>query len=1206
MDEKRSPVMAGLGGAALATALVTMGGSVSTRSTEPQMHKAANVLPAGDHADITSNQEGPWYAFCQEYATTEFDHGEDPMQERGIKGHQVPAEAEVGTAEITRSIHDKNGEPEVEKFNVRKHTVGELTSCVPEGETLRVVIAMVPDPNATQMRLDFDRDIVAIQRAAAAEHYLYTRFWFPWRGNDWTPDRNDDPEAETRRRQEPGILCFRKQSSDETTDRLFVLLVGETPTSGANRIQLGHALSYDEQLTGHQKEDSDTSGPGLSESNQIDISGPHFSASFKPIRDVLMKVKHEHLANVPGEGSQTTRRVRGKKPQQTTNEMQFVNFVSPDASGKEFIAEFQSFCSAQKDLCQLRTLSLSSDDVRVETLKFLRDLGYKSDFVAQLSEDESAFGISQIDLDSQDVANGTATGGPKKLAEYEYGLKLHFPRDLSSVRSLSDEQSAKVAQAGSKYFSLPDGTLPTQLAAREPIDRDSPAAFGAEQEPAEVARSLADSVEEMRIHRIRAVVITASNPLDRIYLLEYLHNQLPDIRAVTIEADTLELDRPHFIDLTGTIAVTGMPPLAGMTNQIGDDVKKPAFVSFASSRQESEFLAIETLLDQDSGLDETAANRECFNFSVVGGTGFRLMPNGGTAKEKLKFPCHVMQSTSDSQLPRNGAPAEYFSVHEHTSAPRGFLTFAGVILVWNFMHWWGLFGARRRAEGMLSYAGKMVAHLEPRRVYLFFVLNNQLLILNLLVYELANASVVSIADTDHSEALLKTLFGSMAISTVIAAVLSTLLLVQFIRSRKQEGAEQGWKPMASQVICATVYLIWSIWMVFSLPITGAGQGIFLERMTNLSDGLSPVLPITALLLGYFLWAWIQLQRLEWSASRKAHLDFDEGTGRLLHSATESLQTCLEDLSPTDPRVLGTCLLLALCAALILRQSLNGLDGGGFFLWFEVWGTIMLLLTIAMTCVHAWSIWSRMRNLLTLLEGTSISSTFKRLADAGTLQVKIWDLAKTQKTFKFLRTTVDSIGRLNGPASADAVRAERQFSLLLRADSRHRQLWPGQIDRFNEALNVLMDSAVESLSSNTFSNPKRDELDEYLALRLVALIRYGMLHIGVLISFVAYGFVLAVGSIMFYPFEGRKTMGELLVITFVALLIWVGTMMVQFQRNEMLSRLDGSIPGEANYGQVVLHLLTVGGLPLIAILTSQFPGIANFAYTFFRPLLGVLH
>ncbi len=129
---------------------------------------------------VTANQEGPWYAFCHEYATTEFDHGVDPSQQMGISGHHVPKEADEGTVEITRTIPfaGPTGH-ETETFSVKKHLVGDLTTCVPDGQKLGVVISLVPDPNATQMPLEFDRDIHAIQEAAAAQHYNYTRFGFP-------------------------------------------------------------------------------------------------------------------------------------------------------------------------------------------------------------------------------------------------------------------------------------------------------------------------------------------------------------------------------------------------------------------------------------------------------------------------------------------------------------------------------------------------------------------------------------------------------------------------------------------------------------------------------------------------------------------------------------------------------------------------------------------------------------------------------------------------------------------------------------------------------------------------------------------------------------------------------------------------------------------------------------------------------------------
>lgn len=1191
MDEKRSPIAVGLGGAALAAALLAVGGPGAAHVTAPEK-KSAIVETASINADITSNQEGPWYAFCQEYATNEFDKGNDPAQPRGITGHQVPEEAEDGTAEITRPFKNKRGQKEVEKFNVRRHTVGELTSCVPDGERLRVAIAIVPDPNATQMKLDFDRDIVAIQRAAAAENYLYTRFWFPWRGGDWTAEKGDDAEAEVRRRQEPGILCFRRKGGDGTTDRLFVLLVGETPTSGANRIQLSHALYYGHTLTGTEKYPQ-RAAKNPSYTTQIELSGPHFSASFKPLRDVLMKIKEEHSADLAIRKSQA-------------DEMQFANIVSPDASGQEFIGEFRKFCFDQKNLCQLRTLALPSSEVQDQALALLDTLGYKQKFVAQLSEDESAFGESQL---GPEAANAMPTGSADAKGDQparEYGLKLRYPRDLSSARNLSDEQSMKIAQAGSSYLSLSAGALPTQLSVRQPTDRDSPAAFGEEQEPSEVARSLADSIAEMRAHNIRAVVISASNPLDRIYLLEYLHKQLPDVRAVTVDADRLELDRPHFIDLTGTIAVTAMPLLSGMSNNTGSGKASIDHISFQSSRQEGQFLAMETLLSGNFSLTDVGAKRPCLSFSVVGNDGFKLLQSVRLKGETLTFPCHVNQGSSERVDSIQGVPAAHLWIREHANAPRNFLTFAGVILFANVIHWWSLAAGWRKVEGFFSYAQQMTGKLETRRLYLLFVLNNQLLIVSLLITRISLAALASIKDSDVPNKLLRFLSYSLVMATVVATALSVWFFFQWKRSHKAEQVNEGSKAMAFNMGAAIAFLASSVAMIGFLPITSEGNGIFLERITHLEDGLSPVLPIAAILLGYFLWAFLQLRRLEWTASREIHLGFTQASSPLLSCCVGSLQSCLEELTPEAPWVLATCSIIAISVALSLRQSLNGLDGGGFFYWFQVWGTVMLLLTVALTCVHAWTIWRRLQKLLLLLEETPLSGTFKTLAGARKMQVKIWDLAKREKTFKFLQGTVDSLARLYGPKSPEALGAKAQLDQLVREDATRRQPLPGEIREFSSCLNIAMDPAIEALFADTPATPRRDELLVYLAYRMVALIRYAMLQIGTLICFVAYGFVLAIGSIMFYPFEGRKTVGELLVMAFALLLGWVATMMIQFQRNEVLSHLEGSVPGQANYGQLLLRLLTVGGLPLIAILGSQFPQLANFAFSFFRPLLEVLH
>jgi hypothetical protein len=1161
MAEKNTSVIAGFGGAAVVAALMSIGGASSPPDAGSTSGSAAVTETAPAQIEMTSNQEGPWYALCQEYATNEFDQGKDPSRQRGITGHRVPEEADEGTVEVTHTI--KNGDQE--KFNVRKHMVGDFRSCVPENARLRVLVATVPDPNATQMPLEFDRDIEAIQAAAAAEHYNYTRFWYPWRSRDWTADKSADPEDEVRRRQEPGILCFRKNDHKENSqERLFVLLVGETPTSGVNRIQLAHALYYRQQFKGGKDDQGKILPDELIDGDQnfVSIAGPHFSASFKAIQDVLAASIYQSSSPTP-----------------------VVNLVSPDSSGWEYLQEFRKFCQDQRRPCTLRTLSLSSVDVTTTAVRFLRSLGYKPPHIAQWNEDESAFGVRQFNN-----------------AENLYGLTLQFPRDLSSARSRSDRQSSRIAESGSKYFVLPTARPATHLTSREPIDRDSPAPFGSEQETSEVARSLADSVREMRAYRIDAVVINATNPLDTIYLLEYLHNELPDIRVVTTHADELELDRPHFVDLTGTIAITDLPPLTGLMESSpladGQATAAKRRVTFKSSRQEGEFLAVRTLLESNQVQKESPHPPPCYVMSVVTETGFRLLPywQGGEKDDQPTFPCTV-----DPGRPH--ATPVLLTAVGNPNPFRSFLSFLVFVIFLNILHLRCIVTSRRCIDRSLSYPRPLLATCEPTRLYLIFVANNQVFLLNTLGTAVSFAAWNAIGRNESHDPWLMFLLPCVGLLTVVTVILSAYFFRLFSLSMRNPAVENK-SARWSQMAIATLYLCTSAWMLLSLPALWQRGSLFLARITSLFDGLSPVLPISAIILGYFLWAFLHLKRLAWAASRKADLGASPHIEEYFESRIRSLGANLETLEPQKKSARLILFPLGIFIAFLLWKSLSGFDGRGFHLWIVAWGVVMLLLTVILTCLHAWAIWAPLQKLLEWLETTPMRETFQQIGDDGLLQIKVWDLAKPQRSFTVLSRTVDVIEQLDGPDSENAKNANHQLQYLLRADVTHRQLPPNRIELMSQALNIHMEEAIRAIYADERVH-RAEKLRRYLALRLIALIRYSMLHIGIMICFVAYGYVLAVISVMFYAFEGRRSLNVLVVTTFVALLIWIGMMMTQFQRNNMLSRLEGSTPGKVSYGQLAFHLLGVGGLPLLAIVTSQFPGIAGFAFSFFRPVLGAL-
>ena len=58
-----------------------------------------------------------------------------------------------------------------------------------------------------------------------------------------------------------------------------------------------------------------------------------------------------------------------------------------------------------------------------------------------------------------------------------FGLLLKFPRELSAVRSLSDQQSERLAESGAKLLSFSRSPADVKLAGQEPMERDRPSTF---------------------------------------------------------------------------------------------------------------------------------------------------------------------------------------------------------------------------------------------------------------------------------------------------------------------------------------------------------------------------------------------------------------------------------------------------------------------------------------------------------------------------------------------------------------------------------------------------------------------------------------------------------------------------------------------------------------------------------------------------------
>jgi hypothetical protein len=1219
MEKMQTPVLAGVGGAAILAAVMSMGGKPATAPDADKADNGAEKSSASQDATplLAPNRNGPWYAVCREYSTYKFDDGPAQRLTGGYVEVRSPDAANAEATEITQVVKGVH-----EKIAVKRYLRASLSSCIPadKKQDVKVMIATVPDPDETEMRLEFDRDVEAIQEGAAERGYHYTGYWFPWRPLNWKGGEKgaDDAEQEALQRQEPGVLVFRKDDGE----RLFAFLVGETPSSGVNRVQMALALRYSGDLyppsppkntplsyTAKQPVPQPTCirGPVL-------IAGPHFSASFLSLKDVLSDVVFPEECK-------------------STAEQRSVRIIAPDASSDDLMTDFEEFCGPDDALngasnCALLPLAISEAEKEKAVFAYLKSLGYHDWQIAHLVEDESAFGDSTKDLcgSSKDQGEEKRCKDQNKENDHEFGLVLSFPRELSSLRSASDKQSEQVAESVGNLLTLSGGADTVKFSPDEPEERDRPISYSPEEQAAEASNSLETMVRLLRQHKIRAVLISATNPLDRLLLLEHLHDQLPDIRVVVAEAEELETNKPHFVDMVGTLSVSSFPTLP---ERLVINGKPVARRSFAESGQEGEFAATVLLLDGNWSADpaqlttefaqaKESISKKSLPISVVGESGFRLMPfgpgeiaGGANHKPPVLFKAVVPKEGQENQKEGQGKQGQQnlidvsLSVDQANSPPRGFYVFALVVFTISIAHLVLLLSSQRNPAPDWSYPQRSSGAIEWKRLYFLYVLSNQVFLLNYLVLRLSMS-----AWSAFSNPVGLTVIAPLAWLLTIACGVAPV----FLLTRAGRAAAPAWSSLVVQergqilysASITTVYLIWSLRVVATWQF--GGSQIYLERFLQLCDGLSPVLPFACVVFAYALWALLQLRRIGWVVSRVADLGVgvEPKSQRPLYAATERLLLKIEGLGDMDGYSwLVTAGLVVGFVVTNLWESTRSFETPTFHLWFLIWGVPMLLVTVIVVFFQTLAIWAELKKVLRCLELTPMKEEFEKLGGGGLIDIKIWDLAKPQRLFQVHKLTFEALERILRDDGPKVEEAKRAVQAIIAADAQGNQATKEQSKDLNEKLNLAMGQAYGALDG-AHDGIGGESLPVYIALRLVALIRYALLQMRNLLYFVVYGYMLAAISVISYPFQGRKSLGELLSLVFAGLLVGVGVILVGIQRNSMLSRLEKGSGEGTSYIEIARNLLSVGGIPALALVASQFPSVAQYALSWLRPVLGALH
>jgi len=143
----------------------------------------------------------------------------------------------------------------------------------------------------------------------------------------------------------------------------------------------------------------------------------------------------------------------------------------------------------------------------------------------------------------------------------------------------------------------------------------------------------------------------------------------------------------------------------------------------------------------------------------------------------------------------------------------------------------------------------------------------------------------------------------------------------------------------------------------------------------------------------------------------------------------------------------------------------------------------------------------------------------------------------------------------------------------------------------------------------FSGPVRLWLraaEEYAGTRMVEYVEWVTRHLRELALFMLLSLLLATLLLSSYPYPPQSLLRLILLVVLggtVGALIFV---LVQMNRDEVLSRIDRTEPGRVTWNfSFVMNLLTFGALPLLTLLSSEFPELRKFLFAWAEPILKML-
>lgn len=1114
-------------------------------------------------------------------------------------------------------------------------------------EHIQFIFASTPDPVHTHMALVFDREIETIQSAAQSAGFLFARAWMPW--DISTHNESADftvrlAQSKFREQLEnlPGLMIFQKFSDRGPPTILFVFITGETSTGGMHIEQFENALKIRAAILESV----------LHEHQTLRIFGPVFSGSLRSLNVILNTDARQQFDKiVVRSGSVSSEQAVRQFRSQIGQDWPDLEAGKPPAGRPDF--ETLQVTDAYQNYYLYKYLCTYAN----------REGPHFN--LAVLSEDETAFGNMApsattssdkgADTTASDKSSSCDLTTPPNVHDL---LRLYYPRGIAQLRD-AYQQNLKSQAASDSGKAPPQNGLPLSLSVTG-NDDDTVSPFSPLQTPFSQESILQGIVVTLRMRHAKVVLIRAGDPLDVVFLAHYLRQSYPQARLVTVGADLLMIHAFFDPQFHGILALSSYPLLSGVdfpTSGAEPGLQRVIPDSYSTGN----FNALQYLL----ALGKEPPDAQLPNYVQFGLPSFLQPLNAQQGTNPWRPRLWLTAVGRDGYWPiavlddsNQGTDFSAPSVEKNSSAPvletysvhfsLGWTLFSTLAFCLTFLL--AVFLAFPRQHSRSEVLARFGLQKWPERNGLLFTIGMFLLAVQVAlvvpsIFWLGRFSQVA------KHGLLKPppeylngLPFNMLTYLISVGALGIGCYIGFKRRGALRLAQIG------SALCA-IFIVGVVGLSigFSSADLGVNLGPFVYRYVHVGSGVSPLLPVFFLLSAWIWWCWQSLTGVVSTAEKQilfpSKSSFDRPFAldassrvRLKMLAVNENEWPWKNLRCVPGREMIGFAFLALMIILIFMRPdevAEAFESPVYkrIFWVLLYSCLFLVLYLA---IHIVALWLDFRSLLRHIEMVPFRRDFGALKSLT--WKPLWKLAGNGRDqfVQLLREEVDALiqiqnsGLTHGALHRAIVGAEgamkdvcAEFESHAASAKIYGLFHELQVSLANTAAEALIyaderwqkepytppadksDSKDSREDSSVFKPAAHDRtlaaVEHFLCLFYLNIILVPLRRLQTLILALAGVFIFVLVSYSSYPFESRESFHALLISIFFGISLVVGIVYGQMFANPLLSRITNTKPGELGLDFWV-RLGTFVFIPLLSLLSVQFPEINNFLFSWLQPAL----